>query len=53
MGSKTNESPSKCANDEKFYEVECIRSHKGSKTKRLYEIKWKGYPESDNTWEPM
>lgn len=53
MGSQVNEPLSKSPNEETFYEVECIRSHKGSKGKRLYEIKWKGYPESDNTWEPI
>jgi len=35
------------------YEVELIRSHQchGRSRKLQYLIKWKGYPESDNTWE--
>jgi hypothetical protein len=35
------------------YEVEAIRSHRHfGKNKRLqYLLKWKGYPEADNTWE--
>jgi len=37
------------------YEVETIRSHRchGRKKQLQYLIKWKGYPKSDNTWEPM
>ncbi len=36
------------------YEVERIVAHRQyGRSKRLqYLIKWKGYPESDNTWEP-
>jgi hypothetical protein len=39
---------------EREYEVECIINHRHTgRGKRLqYLIKWKGYPESDNTWEP-
>jgi Integrase zinc binding domain/Chromo (CHRromatin Organisation MOdifier) domain len=35
------------------YEVEAIKSHRYfGKNKRLqYLLKWKGYPEADNTWE--
>jgi Chromo (CHRromatin Organisation MOdifier) domain len=35
------------------YEVEQIRSHRtwGRSKSLQYLIKWKGYPESDNTWE--
>src|SRR6266850_6764008 len=35
------------------YEVELIKSHRhhGRVRKLQYLIKWKGYPESDNTWE--
>ena len=36
---------------EETYEVECIRDHKIVSSKTLYFVKWKGYPESDNTWE--
>src|SRR6266436_6299666 len=39
---------------EEEYEVERIVAHQQfGRTKQLqYLIKWKGYPESDNTWEP-
>src|SRR6266481_6092310 len=39
---------------EEEYEVERIVAHQQfGRSKRLqYLIKWKGYPESDNTWEP-
>src|SRR6266403_1127371 len=39
---------------EEEYEVERIVAHRQfGRSKRLqYLIKWKGYPESDNTWEP-
>ena len=39
---------------EEFYEVEQIRDHQhhGHSRTLQYLIKWKGSPESDNTWEP-
>jgi chromodomain-containing protein len=39
---------------EEEYEVECIINHRHSGRVRTlqYLIKWKGYPEADNTWEP-
>jgi len=39
--------------DEAEYKVEQIRNHHYSRWNRVlqYLIKWKGYPESDNTWE--
>jgi hypothetical protein len=39
---------------EEEYEVERVVNHwRHGKARRLqYLIKWKGYPESDNTWEP-
>src|SRR6266851_2907319 len=35
------------------YEVEAIRTHRYHRHKLQYLIKWKGYPESNNTWEPV
>ena len=37
---------------EEEYEVEAIISHKGSPGRRKYLTTWKGYPASENTWEP-
>src|SRR6266478_10200946 len=39
---------------EEEYEVERIVAHRmfGRSKSRQYLIKWKGYPESDNSWEP-
>jgi len=38
---------------EEQYEVEAIQAHQCNQCKLQYLIKWKGYPESDNTWEPI
>src|SRR6266850_440678 len=37
------------------YEVETIRKHRrfGRNKKLQYLLKWRGYPESDNMWEPV
>ena len=45
--------PPDLINDQEEYEVEQIKVHRSfGKSKRLqYLIKWRGYPESDNTWE--
>jgi Chromo (CHRromatin Organisation MOdifier) domain len=45
--------PPDLINGEAEYKVEAIRSHcHFGKNKRLqYLLKWKGYPEADNTWE--
>src|SRR5579864_1202400 len=46
--------PPDLINDEEQYEVEAIRSHRrhGRSRQLQYLIKWKGYPGSNNTWEP-
>ena len=40
---------------EEHYEVEAIRDHRyqGRKQQLQFLLKWKGYPEADNTWEPQ
>src|SRR5579864_5890903 len=45
--------PPDLINDEEQYKVQAIRSHRrhGRSRQLQYLIKWKGYPESDNTWE--
>ena len=41
------------SSSEEEYEVECIRSKRIKQGKTEYHIKWKGYPESQNSWEPV
>ena len=33
------------------YEVECITAEKLVRKKRVYRVKWRGWPEEDSTWE--
>jgi hypothetical protein len=49
MISKMSEKEKK--NSEEFYVVEKIVDHKDVRGKRKYFLKWKGYPDSENTWE--
>ena len=46
--------PPDLINNEEQYKVEQIRNHQLHRCSRMlqYLIKWRGYPESDNTWEP-
>lgn len=39
--------------DEQLYVPEKIIGEKKVKGRKLYKIKWKGYPESESTWEPL
>ncbi|CAJ1055187.1 histone-lysine N-methyltransferase SUV39H1 isoform X1 [Xyrichtys novacula] len=34
------------------FEVEFLCDYKKTKEKEFYFVKWRGFPESDNTWEP-
>lgn len=36
-----------------LYEVEAIRDKKYMQGEAFYFIKWVGWPELDNTWEPL
>jgi transposase InsO family protein/murein DD-endopeptidase MepM/ murein hydrolase activator NlpD len=40
-------------NDEREWEVEEIRNHRIYDNETEYLIKWKGYDNSENTWEPV
>ena len=44
--------PPDVIDNEEEYKVEAILSHKGPIARRLYLTAWKGYPSSENTWEP-
>jgi Chromo (CHRromatin Organisation MOdifier) domain len=52
-GPNFTQPPPDLIDGEAEYEVEAIRNHRYfGKNKRLqYLLKWKGYPEADNTWE--
>ena len=47
--------PPETVDDREEYEVEAIRNHRTAKWRgkmyRQYEVKWRGYPEWENTWE--
>merc|ERR1712003_369856 len=38
---------------EEDYEVEEVVNHRDTAKGRMYEVKWKGWDSSTNTWEPM
>jgi hypothetical protein len=52
-GPNFSQPPPDMIDDQEEYEVEQIHNHWYYRCKRTlqYLIKWKGYPESDNTWE--
>src|SRR5712671_1998107 len=47
--------PPDLVDEDPEYEVEAIINHRffGQRRRLQYLIKWKGYPHSDNTWEPV
>ena len=44
--------PPEVLNDEEHYEVEAVLDSKRHGRGTKYLVKWEGYPEADNTWEP-
>ena len=46
------EPPPDLISGENEWEIEAIIGHKGNGTRRRYLIKWKGYGDNDNSWEP-
>ena len=38
---------------QKEFQVEAITGMKSSKGGKMYQVKWKGWPSSDSTWEPL
>src|SRR6516164_945641 len=45
--------PAELLDGEEEYEVEAIVAHKKQGRGLVFLIKWKGYPTSDNSWEPQ
>ena len=54
FGPNFSQPPSDLIGGEEKYEVERVLDHRchGRSRQLQYFIKWKGYPKSDNTWEP-
>ena len=44
--------PPEVLNDKEHYEVEAVLDSKKQGRGTKYLVKWEGYPEADNTWEP-
>jgi hypothetical protein len=54
-GPNFSQPPLELIDGEEEYQVECIMGHQkmGQGKKLQYLVKWIGYPDSDNTWEPV
>jgi len=39
-------------NDDDVYEVECILASRKTPSGKKYLVKWKGWPDDQNSWEP-
>lgn len=50
-GRKASVESESVESEDEVFEVEEIRNFKLVGKRRTYEIKWKGYPSSENTWE--
>ena len=44
--------PPDLVHGEEEWEIEAIMAHKKTQCGIKYLVKWKGYPESENSWEP-
>lgn len=49
---KVSDSNDSETTDDEFYKVEKVVGHRKRKGKNYFLIKWKGYDDSENTWEP-
>ena len=50
---RTPQTPFQAGGDEQLFKVERIVGMRWTKGSREYFVKWEGYAEKDNTWEPM
>jgi transposase InsO family protein len=48
----SQETPSTKTDQPESFEVEAVLHHKGTPGNYLYRVRWKGYNEEDDTWEP-
>ncbi len=46
------ETPGEEEQKDEFYQVERIVNHKMVRGKKFFQVKWVGYNDKDNTWEP-
>ena len=52
-GESENERPAfKASNGKQYWEVEMVLDERIRKRKREFLVKWKGFDQSQNTWEP-
>jgi hypothetical protein len=48
----TNNNQSSVTNSRKHYEVEKLLDYKKTNGKEFFLVKWQGYPDSENSWQP-
>ena len=52
MLTHTTTCPFNYANSSKYFEVEEVRAVYGKASRKLFFVKWEGYPETENSWVP-